>query len=311
MIYFNKITPNPRIFLPLFILLQIFAISIQAQETVGKQKFIFVGHRGASYLAPENTVASIKLAWELGADAAECDVMLSSDDRVVVFHDNNTKKLTGESHDIAKTPWKTLKKLEIKLRESNLPEYEGQTIPLLKDLLATIPPDRMLVIEIKTGPEILPYLKGIVDDHWKSGKIAFISFNFDAVRQAKSIYPDVPCYYLSAFKKDAKKHIAKAIKHELDGLNLRYSIIDQDLSDNCRDAGLDLWCWTVNDPQTALKMKALGVSAITTDRPAWIKKQIMPEANRAKQPKHPRYEAEAGSFDLMQKISDANASGGL
>lgn len=285
MIFKNKFTSNTRIsnaawskqiLLPLFTLLLISPPFIQAQDVNVEQPFRFVAHRGASYLAPENSVASIKLAWELGADAAECDVMLSSDNQVVVFHDKNTKKLCGESHDIAETPWDKLKTLKIRQRDTNLPEFEGETIPLLRDLLATIPPDRMLVIEIKTGPEILPFLKGEVDHHWKSGKIAFISFNFDAVRQAKAIYPDVPCYYLSAFKKDAKKHIAKAVKYKLDGLNLRYTIIDQDLSDDCRNAGLDLWCWTVNDPESALKMKELRVTALTTDRPAWIKKQIMP-----------------------------------
>ena len=58
---------------------------------------------------PENTLASIKLAWELGADAAECDVRLSSDNQVVVFHDKNSKKLTGESHVVAEPPWKRCK----------------------------------------------------------------------------------------------------------------------------------------------------------------------------------------------------------
>ena len=282
MIYIHKITPNTRIsnatwskhvLLALFILLLISQPFIQAQDTDAEQPFRFVAHRGASYLAPENSVASIKLAWELGADAAECDVMLSSDNRVVVFHDKNTKKLTGESFVIAETAWEQLLTLKIGLRETNLPEYEGETIPLLKDLLHTIPDDRMLVIEIKTGPEILPFLKGVVDRHWKSGEIAFISFNFDAVRQAKAIYPDVPCYYLAMFQKNTKKTIAMAVENKLDGLDLRHAIIDQDLAGACRDAGLDLWCWTVNDPETALKMKELGVTAVTTDRPRWLKEQ--------------------------------------
>jgi len=249
-------------------------VTALAQETVAEESFRFVAHRGASYLAPENTLASIRLAWELGADAAECDVMLSSDDRVVVFHDKNTSKLTGESHEIAKTPWKTLQKLTIKPRETNLPEYEGETIPLLKDLLVSLPADRMLVIEIKTGPEILPFLKFTVDRHWTRGKIAFISFNFDAIRQAKAIYPDLPCYYLASFRKDAKKHIDKAVEYNLDGLNLRHAIIDPKLSEACREAGLDLWCWTVNDPETARDMKALGVTAVTTDRPGWLKENM-------------------------------------
>ena len=57
---------------------------ILAQDPTSTLNFSFVGHRGASYLAPENTLASIELAWELGADAAECDLMLTSDHRVIL-----------------------------------------------------------------------------------------------------------------------------------------------------------------------------------------------------------------------------------
>ena len=52
----------------------------------------FIAHRGASYIAPENTVASAKLAWELGADAVECDIHLSKDNRIMVIHDKDTKR---------------------------------------------------------------------------------------------------------------------------------------------------------------------------------------------------------------------------
>ncbi len=283
--FFYKITPNRRISLPhpvkpsmiLILLLMLITNSfIMGQDAGGNNPFLFVAHRGASYLAPQNTLASIRLAWELGADAAECDVMLSSDNQVVVFHDKNTQKLTGKSFVIAKTPWKDLQNLVVKPSKTNLPDYDGEKIPLLKDLLESIPQDRMLVIEIKTGTEILPFLKGVVDRHWTTGKIAFISFDFDAVRQAKAIYPAVPCYYLSSSKSDAKKHIVKAVENNLDGLNLRFSIITQEISMACREAGLDLWCWTVNDPGTAVAMKWLGVSAVTTDRPKWLKEQILP-----------------------------------
>ncbi len=319
MIFSYKITPNPRISLPghhkhpfFFVLLFILFITapLFGQNRGAEKPFLFVAHRGASYLAPENSVASIKLAWELGADAAECDVRLSSDNQVVVFHDKNTKNLTGESHVVAETPWETLQHLSIRLRDTNLPEYEGATIPLLKDLLETIPSDRMLVIEIKTGTEILPFLKGVVDRHWTTGRIAFISFDFDAIRQAKAIYPRLPCYYLSSSKKDAKKHIIKAVQNNLDGLNLRHSIIDQELSMACREAGLDLWCWTVNDPGTAVAMKWMGVSAVTTDRPKWLKEQILPGAAIPATNNYRRYEAEAGSIQQMTLKPDSTASGG-
>lgn len=287
-----------------------FLLPLQGQHKKADKPFLFVAHRGASYLAPQNSLSSIKLAWELGADAAECDVMLSSDNQVVVFHDKNTNKLTGESHVVADTPWETLHKLRIKPVETNLPQYEGARIPLLQDLLETIPQDRMLVIEIKTGPEILPFLKGVVDRYWTSGKIAFISFDFDAIRQAKAIYRDVPCYYLAAFKSDAKKHIDLAVQNNLDGLNLRHSIIDQNLSEAIREAGLDLWCWTVNDPATAWKMKNSGVSAVTTDRPKWLKEQIYPPEVLKALDQDGRTEAEAGLYRQMLLKSDNGASGG-
>ena len=246
-------------------------------EPESENPFKYVAHRGASYLAPENTLASIHLAWELGADAAECDVMLSSDQKVVLFHDKNTKKLTGENHIISETPWNVLSKLDVKLRETNLREYEGERIPLLAEVLHTIPADRMLVIEIKTGPEILPFLKECIEQHWKSGEISFIAFDFECIKEAKILFPEVPAYYLSSFQGDVNKRFDAIVDARLEGVDLRHAIIDQALVDKCKVAGLDVWCWTVNDPATARKMKVMGVTAVTTDRPRWLKEQLLSE----------------------------------
>jgi glycerophosphoryl diester phosphodiesterase len=255
-------------------LLILFIPALNAQQVKIEEPFLYVAHRGASYLAPENTLASIRLAWELGADAAECDVMLTADKQVVLFHDKNTKKLTGESHVVKDTPWDQLKDLVIIPRESNLPEYTGETIPLLTHVLATIPEDRMLVIEIKTGPEILPYLQKAIDQQVIRGQISFIAFDFETIRQVKELYPHLPAYYLSMFKKDLNKHMDAIVKSRLNGVDLRHGIIDLKVMERCHAAGLDVWCWTVNDPDTALKMKELGVSALTADRPAWLKNNL-------------------------------------
>lgn len=256
----------------LFILLM--APIIMAQESNTHKPFHYVGHRGASYLAPENTVASIKLAWELGAEGAECDVMLTADQKVVVFHDKNTKKLTGANYTVKEATWEELKSLVVIPRETNYPEFTRETIPLLEDLLSSIPDDRMLVIEIKTGPEILPFLQAAIDQHWNSGKISFIAFDFETIKQAKILYPEVPCYYLSSFKSDFNKHFDAAVESQLDGVDLRHTMIDRELVERCNASGLDVWCWTVNDPVVAQKMKAAGVTAVTTDRPKWLKNSL-------------------------------------
>jgi len=246
-------------------------LSAFSQYSENQSSFMFVGHRGASYLAPENTLASIKLAWKLGADGAECDVMLTSDHKVVLCHDSNTENLTGESYIVSETTWEQLSKLTIKPKETNLPEYDNEPMPLLEEILTTIPEDRMLVIEIKTGPEILPYLQEVIDEHWRSGKISFIAFDFKTISAAKALYPEVPCYYLASFENDFNKHFRRVLENRLDGVDLRHAIINPSLMEKCKSAGLDVWCWTVNDPETARKMKEMGVTAVTTDRPAWLK----------------------------------------
>ncbi|MFO7933105.1 MAG: glycerophosphodiester phosphodiesterase family protein [Bacteroidales bacterium] len=235
---------------------------------------IFVAHRGASYLAPENTLASVRLAWELGADAAECDVMLTSDHRVILFHDKNTGSLTGEDLVVSETGWKKLSQLTIRLRDSNLSKYAQERIPLLSEVLETIPADRMLVIEIKTGQEILPFLKQVIDAHWHSGRISFICFDLETILATKRLFPEQPCYFLSSFRSGVIRHFDEILRGSLDGVNVRHKAVNKNLVQRCRAEGLEVWCWTVNKPEDARKMKALGVSAITTDRPKWLKEQI-------------------------------------
>lgn len=246
------------------------ALFLMLANGLSAQNAAFVGHRGASYLAPENTVESIQLAWELGAVAAECDIMLTKDNKVIVFHDKNGKRLTGKDFIVKESNYNEINTLPIILRETNLPKYEGATIPLLEDLLVTIPADRTLVIEIKTGPEILPFMKEVISEHWNSGKIAFIAFDYETIVATKALYPDIPCYYLSAFKADINRRYKQIANGNLDGINLRYQIINEKLVHKFNNVNKDVWCWTVNDPEVAKKMIQFGVTAITTDRPAWL-----------------------------------------
>jgi glycerophosphoryl diester phosphodiesterase len=65
-------------------------------------------------LAPENTVAAAKLAWELGADAVEVDVFMAKDNRVMVIHDKDTKvQQQEEKYDHQETPSLVLKELDV------------------------------------------------------------------------------------------------------------------------------------------------------------------------------------------------------
>src|SRR4051812_33505820 len=78
----------------------------------GEPRVEIVAHRGASYDAPENTVAAIKLAWEQKADASEFDVYLTKDGQIVISHDANTKRTTGVDKKVAEQTLEEIRRLD-------------------------------------------------------------------------------------------------------------------------------------------------------------------------------------------------------
>ena len=71
---------------------------------------LIIGHRGAKGIAPENSLSGFKKAVELGTDAVELDVHLSKDNQLVVFHDMDLKRLTGQKILIKQLTFRELKK---------------------------------------------------------------------------------------------------------------------------------------------------------------------------------------------------------
>src|SRR5262245_52466901 len=106
-----------------------------------------VGHRGASYDAPENSLSAMKLAWVQDADGIETDIHLSKDNHIVVMHDYDTKRIGGVDKKIVDQNWDELQKLEIGAWKD--PKYAGEKMPTLDSFLATIPNGKCIFIEIK------------------------------------------------------------------------------------------------------------------------------------------------------------------
>jgi glycerophosphoryl diester phosphodiesterase len=242
-----------------------------------------IAHRGASYDAPENTLESVKLGWEQGADAVEIDVYLSKDGYIVVHHDGTTKKLAGVDRKVVDQTLGELQQLDVGAWKGD--KWKGVRIPKLADVLATIPEGRRLFVEVKCGPEIVPDLAKTFKRSGKKPKqLVVISFNYEVVKQAKVRLPKVECFYLSSFKVDEKtgeetprveKLIAMAKAAKLEGINVNYKGLgDKAFFEKVKAAGLELFTWTVNSPEEAKRLAKLGINGITTDRPAWLRREL-------------------------------------
>lgn len=232
----------------------------------------FIAHRGASYLAPENTLAAAKLGWELGADAVEIDIHLSVDEKVMVIHDKTTKRTCGEDFTIKSTHSVQLRKLDAGSWKDE--KYKGEKIPFLSEIVEAIPKGKKLVVEIKCGSEVIPSLKKVIDESGKEEQIVFIGFGWETMLDTKKAFPDNQCYWLSYLKPGLKKKMKQAAEIGLEGVNLRYGIIDKKVMKLANDLNLEVLAWTVDDPPEANRLIELGVAQITTNRPKWLKEEI-------------------------------------
>ena len=232
----------------------------------------FIAHRGASHFAPENTLASAKLAWEMGVDAVELDIHLSKDGKVMVNHDKSTKRTAGENYLIKDTDSSVLRKLDVGKWKDE--KYTDEKMPFLSEMIETVPLGKKLVVEIKCGQEVLPALKEVVEASGKQDQIVFIGFGWQTILAAKKQFPDNACYWLSAIKPGLKGRMQQAAELGLDGVDLKAGIINKDVMKLANQLGLEVLCWTVDDPKEAKRLADLGVMGITTNRAAWLKKQV-------------------------------------
>src|SRR5439155_19827959 len=100
-------------------------------------KVEIIAHRGASWDAPENTVAAINLAWKQKADASEFDVFLSKDGKIIVIHDKDTKRVAGVDKQVIDQTFDELRQLDVGKWKG--PNFAGEKIPTLAEMLATVP----------------------------------------------------------------------------------------------------------------------------------------------------------------------------
>ena len=239
--------------------------------------FKIIAHRGASYIAPENTLAAINCAWELQADGVEIDVRLTKDKRIILLHDDTTKRTTGKNFLVSETSSHGLRKLDAGILKSK--EFAGQKIPFLEEVIETIPDSKKLFIEIKCGEEIFPALQKIIIESGKISQIVIMGFELETVTKAKKLIPAIPVYWLcntmrNKLTRKPNPHNPDLInivtKNKLDGLSMQYEGITKDFTEKVLSSGLKLYAWIVNDIEEVKRLLNLSVHGIITDRPGWI-----------------------------------------
>ena len=243
---------------------------------------ILIAHRGASWDAPENTVSAVRLAWEQQADGVEIDVRLTSDQRVVVIHDEDALRTTGHGIPVRDLTSDDLEPLDAGLWKG--PKWQGEHIPFLEEILNEIPSDRELMLDIKCGSEIIPYLKNILDR--AAVPTLMVGAELDVLKIVCRELPSCPVYWnvhymrqrqddIGGWSESLDRVIETAVAASFRGLGLEMERIPRpEEARAIHDAGLEIFAWTVDDADTAGALADIGVDRLATNRPEWIREQL-------------------------------------
>ncbi len=243
---------------------------------------LFIAHRGESIDAPENTLAAINLAWERNADAVEVDVHLTSDKKIAVIHDSSTRRTGRKYIKVSNHSLSELKKINVGILKGS--KFASETIPSLEEVLDTVPVNKMLVIEIKSSPQIINELYNVIKkSKVKPEQVKIIGFNLQTMTYLKENFNSHEIFwirktginYINFRKSNFHNIISTSLKFGFSGLDVKYSkLLNRQFVDEVKKAGLKLFVWTVNEPEIAKELVDINVDGITSDNQYYIRKNL-------------------------------------
>ena len=228
-----------------------------------------IAHRGGGALAPENTLAGLRKAKEMGYAGVEFDVMLAADATPILMHDETLVRTTNGRGDVAATAYRDLEKLDAGSWFS--PQYAGEPVPSFEragrlcielGLWANIEIKPSTGCDDETGAAAALGARAL----WRGVPLQPLlsSFQPAALAAAKRAAPGLR---RAALTKSIPPDWQQRLQ-ELGCVSLHcdYRLLLPQQARSVRDAGYWLLCYTVNDTQTARMLFDWGVDAIVTDR---------------------------------------------
>lgn len=229
---------------------------------------LWIAHRGASQVAPENTLAAIGRAVARRCDGVEFDVRGTRDGHIVLMHDAALDRTTTGSGLVAELSLRQIRRADAGAKKNK--RFAGERVPTLREALGMLKEQAIAVIEVK-DPDIGPAVVAELQRHHMLGQSVAISFHDATLRAMAQAEPRLCASLLVSPDREqdgdrqAEALVERARVAGAHGLDLGHQCLSAQLVRGIRRRGLSVWTWTVNDPIRAGRVAAMGVDAITTD----------------------------------------------
>lgn len=239
-----------------------------ADKVLLHEETLVYAHRGASGYAPENTMEAFKKAVKLGSRGIECDVQMTKDGRLVVCHDETVDRTTNGKGFIKDFTFEELRKLDAGSWFGK--EFKGEKIPLLSELLELVKETGLLLnIEIKSGIVLYPGIEekvlSEIEAFGLQNKVIISSFNHYSVNRVKQLLPSVKTGILYMEGLFEPWNYMRAVGCEC--AHPFHMALIPEIAREIKNRGFRINVFTVDDPEHAVKLAAMGVDGIITNYP--------------------------------------------
>ncbi|GEC71000.1 glycerophosphoryl diester phosphodiesterase [Flavobacterium flevense] len=219
-----------------------------------------IGHRGAKGYEPENTLIAFEKAIHLGVDGIELDVHLSSDNELIVIHDETVDRTTNGKGKVNQLSLKELKALKIE----NTAE-----IPTLTEVFDLVNQLCFINIELKgigtPKPVIQLISRYISEKNWDYNHFLISSFDWKMLEETHSLDPKIKIGVLTEESIDSALAFAKKINAF--AINPYYKLLSKENVILMQQKGFEIYPWTVNSENAIQKIKTFNVNGIISDFP--------------------------------------------
>ncbi len=236
-----------------------------------------IAHRGASNLAPENTLSAFVKAAATGAKWVEFDVMLAACGEAVVIHDETLERTTNGTGNVSDHPYSYLRTLDA--GSWFHPRFANERIPTFKEVIAVIEAHGLNAnVEIKALPgledQTVRKVLSDIENYWpKDATPPLISsFSMEALKLVRAYSPPALIAILIHEWFEAWYDYTEALSCV--SLDINHEILDADKVKLIKATDRFLLCYTVNNPQRALELFSWGVDAVFTDQVNVIMKAL-------------------------------------
>jgi glycerophosphoryl diester phosphodiesterase len=243
-----------------------------------KSDVAITAHRGASGVAPENSMAAFRAALEAGADYVELDVQRTRDGEIIVLHDGDLMRMGGDPRKVAALTAPELATIDIGRKYDA--KFAGERVPRLADVIALARGRMKINIELKYNvpdPGLAPAVVDLLRREDFVGQVVITSLDYAALKQVKSLEPAL------ATGQIVTAAVGDVARTGADFVSLNSAKATPALVRRAHAAGKSVHVWTVDKPEVMLSMIERGVDNIITNDPALLAK-VMRDRNTLSAP---------------------------